>query len=64
MVVICRLLRPLPHYHNDPELKALYAAISREIYQESPNVRYCEGVMFNNNVVLMRLWDWMVQNDY
>ena len=34
-----RLLKPPPQFVGDPEMRALAATISREIYQESPNVR-------------------------
>ena len=34
-----RLLKPLPQYGGDKEMKTLCDVISREIYQESPNVR-------------------------
>ena len=34
-----RLLRPLPQYGGDKEMKTLCDVISREIYQDSPNVR-------------------------
>lgn len=37
--VIPRVLKPPPQYGGDPEMKQLAAIISREIYQESPNVR-------------------------
>lgn len=35
-----RLLRPPPQFGGDPELKQLANIISREIYQETPNVRF------------------------
>ena len=35
-----RLLRPPPQFGGDPELKQLANIISREIYQESPNVKF------------------------
>lgn len=34
-----RLLRPPPQFGYDSEMKQLAGVISREIYQESPNVR-------------------------
>lgn len=34
-----RLLRPPPQFGMDSEMKQLAGVISREIYQESPNVR-------------------------
>jgi hypothetical protein len=34
-----RLLRPPPQFGYDSEMKQLASVISREIYQESPNVR-------------------------
>lgn len=35
-----RLLKPPPHYGGDSELRQLANVICREIYQESPNVRF------------------------
>jgi katanin p60 ATPase-containing subunit A1 len=35
-----RLLRPLPAYGGDKEMRTLCDVISREIYQESPDVKY------------------------
>lgn len=35
-----RLLKPPPQFGGDMEMKQLAASISREIYQESPNVRF------------------------
>ena len=35
-----RILKPPPQFAGDSEMRALAAVISREIYQESPNVRF------------------------
>jgi katanin p60 ATPase-containing subunit A1 len=35
-----RLLKPPPQFGFDAEMKQLASVISREIYQESPNVRF------------------------
>ncbi|CAN0359965.1 unnamed protein product, partial [Ectocarpus fasciculatus] len=35
-----RLLKPPPQLGSDPEMRALAAVICREIYQDSPNVRF------------------------
>jgi katanin p60 ATPase-containing subunit A1 len=35
-----RMLKPPPQFGGDAEMKQLAAVISREIYQESPNVRF------------------------
>ena len=35
-----RILKPPPNFYGDSELKQLANVISREIYQESPNVRF------------------------
>lgn len=35
-----RILKPPPQFGGDPEMKQLAAIIGREIYQESPNVRF------------------------
>ncbi len=35
-----RALKPPPSFGNDAELKQLATIISRDIYQESPNVRF------------------------
>lgn len=35
-----RLLKPPPQFFNDPDMKLLAGVISKEIYQESPNVRF------------------------
>ncbi len=37
-----RLLKPLPQYGGDAEMKTLCGVISREIYQESPNVSFSD----------------------
>lgn len=43
-----RVLKPPPQFQNDPELKQLASIISREIYQESPNVRFEDIVHLDN----------------
>lgn len=35
-----RLLKPPPQFFSDPDMKLLAGVISKEIYQESPNVRF------------------------
>lgn len=37
-----RLLKPLPQYGGDKEMRTLCDVISREIYQESPNVNFAD----------------------
>lgn len=39
-----RLLKPPPHFGGDTEMKQLFSIISREIYQESPNVKFADIV--------------------
>jgi katanin p60 ATPase-containing subunit A1 len=39
-----RILKPPPNFFGDSELKQLANVISREIYQESPNVRFSDIV--------------------
>lgn len=39
-----RLLKPCPHFDFDPDMKALAATISRDIYQENPNIRWSDIV--------------------
>lgn len=43
-----RVLKPPPQFQNDPEMKQLAGIISREIYQESPNVRFEDIVHLDN----------------
>jgi hypothetical protein len=38
-IITFRLLKPPPSFGGDAEMKQLANVISREIYQESPNVR-------------------------
>ena len=42
-----RVLKPPPQFAGDPEMRALAAVISREIYQESPNVRFDDIVQLD-----------------
>ena len=37
-----RILKPPPHLGADPDMKALAAMISREIYVDSPNVKFSD----------------------
>lgn len=37
-----RVLKPPPHLGNDPDMKALAALVTREIYVESPNVKFSD----------------------
>lgn len=39
-----RLLKPPPHLGANSEMKQLFSIISKEIYQESPNVRFADIV--------------------
>lgn len=39
-VYVCRLLKPPPYFGLDHEMKQIAAIISRDIYQDSPNVRF------------------------
>jgi katanin p60 ATPase-containing subunit A1 len=42
-----RVLKPPPQFAGDPEMRTLAAVISREIYQESPNVRFDDIVQLD-----------------
>eukprot|EP01035_Chromulina_nebulosa_P019834 gene19834-25782_t len=42
-----RSLKPPPQFGGDNEMKQLAASISREIYQESPNVRFSDIISLN-----------------
>ena len=42
-----RLLKPPPHYGGDSELRQLANVICREIYQESPNVRFADIIQLD-----------------
>lgn len=42
-----RLLKPPPHYGGDSELRQLANVICREIYQESPNVRFSDIIQLD-----------------
>lgn len=39
-----RLLKPLPSYEGNPQLRELAAMVSRDIYQRNPNVRWTDIV--------------------
>ena len=39
-VCIISILKPPPQFGGDMDMKQLAASISREIYQESPNVKF------------------------
>jgi SpoVK/Ycf46/Vps4 family AAA+-type ATPase len=52
-----RLLKPIPHTY-DAELKALADAISRDIYQESPNVRWDDVVELEDAKRLLEVQPW------
>lgn len=43
-----RILKPPPQFQNDPEMRQLASIISREIYQESPNVHFDDIVHLDN----------------
>ena len=43
-----RILKPPPQFGGDMEMKQLAAAVSREIYQESPNIRFDDIVSLDD----------------
>ena len=39
-----RILKPLPQFESNPQLRELAAIVSREIYQRNPNVRWSDVI--------------------
>lgn len=49
-----RLLKPLPSFSTNPEMRELAAIVSRDIYQHNPNVRWDDVVELHDAKRLLK----------